>query len=69
MDVQNYESVDDILYGILNVLARQKITVSNAECTIYAFCPTMIVESLQQGMQKIQELHSVAINQRVKPFL
>jgi hypothetical protein len=69
MDVQNYESVDDILYGILNVLARQKITVSMAECSIYAFCPAIIVESLQHGMQKIQELHTVAINQRVKPFL
>lgn len=37
IDSQGYESVDDILYGILNVLSRQKLALTQAQCNVYAF--------------------------------
>ncbi|NBP28882.1 MAG: DUF3822 family protein [Flavobacteriia bacterium] len=69
IDSQGYESVDDILYGILNVLSRQKLALTQAQCNVYAFCPAIMVETLKQGMKRIQELHLVEITERVKPFL
>jgi hypothetical protein len=69
IDCQSYESVDDILYAILNVLTRQKITAGKFQWNLFPFCSTIFVETLKQGMKRIQELNTVEINEHVKPFL
>lgn len=69
LDTQSYDSVEDILYCMLHVLIRQKLKVNNVCCNLYAFCASMTVQSLEQGMKKITELQSVAITEHVKPFI
>jgi len=69
LNVHAYDSIEDILYTLLNIITRQNKKLDNVTCNLFGFCSTLTVQTLQENLKKIKLLESIEFKTCVKPFL